>query len=259
MYAGTWRRGIFKTTDGGDDVERLKLPHNDMGSSPLSSTRRIPRPSTRGPEPGDRQDDGRRRDLDGAESGDRAAHGSRTRNRPHVDGHGVRGHLPRGLPAWEHLQDSQRRSELERGHERAPGSRRCDRRRPEKVDNAYAVLDERLVKSTNAGATWMATSPLPQGLARTVTVDPRTSTVYVGMMADWRTRKPLANSVYRSTDGGRTWHAFGRGLKSRRRAGAALTSPMVMHSRSRVTDVPFSRLPLAVECSRTRLHGERAR
>ena len=117
----------------------------------------------------------------------------------------------------------------------------------------YAVLNDRLIKSTNAGATWTATSPLPQG-SHTPSPwirGPRRSMSGCGLTGE--RGEPLTNSVYRSTDGGRKWQrvwtraedpsALWSGADI---AGGACTrllgrrkSPLCGHERTRSLSVPL--------------------
>ena len=185
VYAGTWRRGIFKTTDGGTTWSFLKLPHNDMGVLALVVDPKNPETVYAGAE-----SLGIVKTTDGGVTwtemnrgiGRRMVLGSRSTPRrrtlctrppsARATSDGSIFKTTNGAVSWSEIM----REPLARGDAIAVD--------PRKPTTLYAVLDERLIKSTNAGATWTGDlSRFLRGLAHTVTVDPRTSTVYVGMMA----------------------------------------------------------------------------
>ena len=73
---------------------------------------------------------------------------------------------------------------------------------PQQPTTVYASIDQTVVKTTNAGASW---EPImrsrPEQTVTSLAVDPqRSGTVYAGVQTDRAT-----GGIYQTTDGGRTW------------------------------------------------------
>ena len=136
VYAGTWRRGIFKTTDGGARWSFLKLPHNDMGVLALAVDPRSPETVYAGTE-----SLGIFKTTDGGVTWTEMNRGI---GRRMVLGLAIDPTSPdtvyaatfrEGYQDGKRLQDDEWRGELERDQEREARKRRGHRRRPAEADD----------------------------------------------------------------------------------------------------------------------------
>lgn len=93
---------------------------------------------------------------------------------------------------------------------------------PNREGTIWAVGEVELRVTRDGGTTWRSAGPAPGGLSAIV-LDPRSPrTLYLS------TRQ---NDVYRSVDGGRTWHPFGAGRSGRSGRGPGLTELLAIDPR----------------------------